>query len=483
MDKMLAEIIPPRILPKVFTTLDLVAIYVLVIMFIPNASAIQGAGAAGFLYWVLAFVTFLIPGAFIVGELGLMFPEEGSIYVWTNKAMGDFWGYFAGWMAWFPGMFVLGLTASLFAAFAQTALGTTFELTTLYGVMLACIWISSLIGLARARMSQNYVNLAFVVYLVGVVIIGFAGIAWLGAGNPPANPINAAGLAPSWGTFWAFGVAILALLGIEVPLNMGVEIVNKKSITKHLLIGSLVLMFLYEFATWGTYMVIPAGTGDVVVAVIQAIQKAISPVLGLAVAAIIAFMMFANTTNYGYAFARLMFVAGIEKRFPLFMGHVNKKTRVPDVAILSQAAIATIILLAMIGAGAVGSFYVILSATITVIWCISMVFLFIDVILVRRKWPERAKAASIIPGGDVGRWIMMILGVASSIIGIYAIYLAPWTPSVSYNDWVSYISVFTIATLVIGAVVYVTSQKRVKAISLERQLELMEVEKLEKGGS
>ena len=47
-------------------------------------------------------------------------------------------------------------------------------------------------------------------------------------------------------TWSLYGFVILALLGIEVPLNMGVEIVHMKAITRYLLWGSVVVMV----ATW-----------------------------------------------------------------------------------------------------------------------------------------------------------------------------------------------------------------------------------------
>src|SRR5207244_7920187 len=62
----------------------------------------QFAGPRAFVYLILAYLTFLIPGAFITSHLGRMFPKEGSIYVWTHKALGPFWGFFAGFVAWWP---------------------------------------------------------------------------------------------------------------------------------------------------------------------------------------------------------------------------------------------------------------------------------------------------------------------------------------------------------------------------------------------
>src|SRR5690349_7309821 len=102
-----SERIAGGILPRVLNTFDMIAIFVAIVLFISNAGVIPGAGAAAFIYWGLGFLAFLIPGAIVTGQLGLMFPGEGSIYVWTNKAFGAFLGFFAGFCAWWPGVLVL----------------------------------------------------------------------------------------------------------------------------------------------------------------------------------------------------------------------------------------------------------------------------------------------------------------------------------------------------------------------------------------
>src|SRR5881398_3892979 len=109
--ELLSERIAPGILPKVLGPFDMVAIFVAIVLFAVQGSVVQQAGASAFVYWILGFLTFLIPGAIVTGQLGLMFPGEGSIYVWTNKALGAFWGFFAGFCAWWPGALVMVATA------------------------------------------------------------------------------------------------------------------------------------------------------------------------------------------------------------------------------------------------------------------------------------------------------------------------------------------------------------------------------------
>src|SRR5713226_5253615 len=127
--ELLSERIAPGILPKVLGPFDMVAIFVAIVLFANQGSVIQAAGAAGFVYWIIGFVTFLIPGAIVTGQLGLMFPGEGSIYVWTTKAFGNFMGFLAGFCAWWPGMLALMSAGVAVVSLLQ-------ELGNLFGVSL-----------------------------------------------------------------------------------------------------------------------------------------------------------------------------------------------------------------------------------------------------------------------------------------------------------------------------------------------------------
>src|SRR5579863_3532081 len=121
-----SERIAGGILPKVLNSFDMVAIFITIVLWIVNAAIMTGAGAAAYVYWGLSFITFLIPGAIVTGQLGLMFPGEGSIYVWTNKAFGPFLGFFAGFCAWWPGILVMIATGDAVVSLIQQ-LGVQFN--------------------------------------------------------------------------------------------------------------------------------------------------------------------------------------------------------------------------------------------------------------------------------------------------------------------------------------------------------------------
>src|SRR5215475_7625351 len=175
-----SERIAGGILPKVLNSFDMVAIFVAIVLFISNAGVIaHGAGPAGYVYWILGFITFLIPGAIVTGQLGLMFPGEGSIYIWTTKALGKFMGFFAGFCAWWPGIFVIIVNGGLTATFISR-LGAFFGLKLLSDpwqigiVIIAVTALSFWLSIIRFRAAQNMVNVIFVTYGTAIALMGLA---------------------------------------------------------------------------------------------------------------------------------------------------------------------------------------------------------------------------------------------------------------------------------------------------------------------
>src|ERR671924_869653 len=177
---MISERIAPGALPKVLDSVDMSIIFLAIVLFIVQASVIQPAGPTAYTYWILGFLAFLIPGALVTAQLGLMFPQEGSLYVWTQKALGPFWGFFAGFCAWWPGILVMAATGDAVVTIWQFidtgGLPKNWEQGL---VILAVLWFSAGMALMRLRMTQNYVNVAGVFYRAAIFVIGLPGLLWL----------------------------------------------------------------------------------------------------------------------------------------------------------------------------------------------------------------------------------------------------------------------------------------------------------------
>src|SRR3970040_210 len=110
--QMLAEIIPPKVLPKSLSRFDLVTIYFALIFGSYGASQMATGGWAAIPMLVLATLCFMIPTILGSWELGTLFPGEGGIYIWAHKTMGPIHGFIAGWLSWMAVFLLLPLVST-----------------------------------------------------------------------------------------------------------------------------------------------------------------------------------------------------------------------------------------------------------------------------------------------------------------------------------------------------------------------------------
>jgi amino acid transporter len=464
--QMISERIAPGMLPRVLNSADMTIIFVAIVLFIVNASAIQRAGPAAYTFWILGFLAFLIPGALVTAQLGLMFPQEGSLYVWTQKALGPFWGFFAGFCAWWPGILVMAATGDAVVTIWQFidtgGLPKNWEQGL---VILAVLWFSAGISMLRLRMTQNYANVAVVFYGAAIFVIGLAGILWLiGDGHSATGGF---GTANNWwphsGTWTLFGLVILALLGIEVPLNMGVEIVHMRAIKKYLFWGSIVVMVGYLWATFGTMMNLPAsqstgGLSDIFVAVQHAFWG--SHAWAVIIALIALWFFVSNTVVYNYSFSRLLFVSGLERRMPAAFGRVEPQTKVPRNAIIVQTVLATGVTVVAFGpwfgSDNTNKIFWMLQAAVTVIWCISMVLLFADIYLVKRAFPQKFEEVRVAP--DWALFGSGLIGIGASILGIIVTFKTPWVTQWTTHSWRVWLAIIVIVSALVAIAIYAISE-------------------------
>jgi amino acid transporter len=479
---MISEKVAPVLVARTLGPFDLVVIFVAIVLFINNAAGLQAAGPSVFIFWLVAFATFLITGGFITAQLGRMFPEEGSLYVWTHKVLGPFWGFFAGFVAWWPGPITMVVIGVLVANFLQqtaaffTCSGQPCAILTenwqIGIVVLVVLWFSATMSYLRMRVTQNYVNVQFFAYAAAIFLIGFAGVVWLLKGHPSAtsfasgwNPFQGDKIAlhiPANLTFFSF--AILALLGIETPLNMGVEVTGgEKAIRTYLFWGCIIVMAAYLWATWGNMVVIKAGGANATTGGAETVGLAIGKWAGVVVSVTLAWVLLTVAVVYNYAFGRLLFVSGLEKRLPHQFGKVNKN-KVPANAVTLQTAIASLIAIVVffvLGAGGGDPYKVFyaLYAGLTIVWCISTALLFLDIFFARRADPAKFEQERRISLG----WLFVCgaVGFVVNVLAVFFIFIGSWYPTgfprlTEWNAWMVGISAGSVIT---GIVIYLISQR------------------------
>jgi amino acid transporter len=314
--------------------------------------------------------------------------------------------------------------------------------------------------------SQNYVNLVTFFYAGAIFVMGLAGVIWLLKGESSATAFTS----DSWNPFvytnlTGFSFAVLALLGIEVPLNMGVEIKNEESIRHYLFWGAIVVMAAYLWTTWANMVVVGVPDGyDYTTGGPLGVSLAIGETFGKIVAVVLMWFFLSNCAIYNYSFGRLLFVSGLEKRLPHQFGKVNKN-KVPANAVLLQTVLASIIaILCYFVFGELSDqdvfvpFYA-LYAGVTVIWCTSMVLLFADVFFLKRSHPHRFEEARRLPTGFL--MLCAVVGLIANVLAAAWIFTGTWYAGgfETLSEWNTWVIPIVAVSAIVGVLIYVISER------------------------
>jgi amino acid transporter len=198
-------------------------------------------------------------------------------------------------------------------------------------------------------------------------------------------------------------------------------------------------------------------------------------------ALILALFFLFITVVYNYSFARLIFVSGLDRRLPAAVSNVNK-ARVPHVAVWVQtviAAVFTLIAFVVVPSISSGSainsetkVYDVLQAAVTVIWCVSITVLFVDILIILRRFQPQFEARRL--AHPVVFWVCSVIGGLGSLIGIVATLSGSWNPvlisndagsikvfgaTIAYGTWFWWVGGIAVASLGVAVVLYLVGRR------------------------
>ena len=475
-DSMLAELIPPRILPKNLGTAELVTVYFAIIFGAYGASQLAAGGWAAISMLILALVVFMLPAILASYELGTLFPGEGGIYIWADRTMGQIHGFIAGWLSWVAVFLLLPLVSTAFAQHLEVALGVSWPLWATVVTQVAVVCSITLFCLARLDVSMTLVKRIFFVSVgtaVGVLIVGIAHA--LADGS--ANPINSGSevVTLNLGTYgFLFSAAVLWLLGVEIPFNMGAEFKEqKRGVGRMLSVGTISLVIGYLFGIIGTLLITPVADINPTTGIAEAV-KSVSGFLGVIIALGICAAVLSQGLAYMNAYSRLLFVSGIERRLPRIFAHVGQRSRQPVPAILLQAVIAVAVIALFFSVASLNTAFQLYIATLIVIWSLSLFYLYTGIIQARRKWSslyaERGDLVWRIPGGTLGVWLTALVGTVGTAASIYYVFKLPFTEEISAASWRLWVLGLTAVACIGGIIVFAISEMRSRGQTREDKL-------------
>jgi amino acid transporter len=466
-------------LPRALGLRDLVLFNLVAVVGLRWLATAGKAGPSALVLWALAAVLFFVPQGLVVMELSSRFPQEGGIYQWTKRALGEGHGYLCGWCYWicnvlyYPNLLIsAAIVATFVVGKGESAVvnSWTYVLT----ATLLCLWLAvllNIVGLGTGKWLQNAGGLG--TYIPGIILIAL-GVYAAASGHPSANPVTRENIVPDLRhveglNLWA-SIAF-AFAGLELSSAMGGEVRDaRRVLPRAILISAPLIALVYILGTGALLWLIPTKDINIVSGFLQATAagaRDVSPSLWWLAPFAAAAYTLGNIGGVGAWLtgpARVAFAIGLDRYFPPAFGRVHPKWKTPYMAILVQAGLATIfLLLSVLGKGTtVERAYLILLDTQLLVYFIPYVYLFISFLLLRRT-PIAAEALRV-PGGKSGA---LLVGMSGLAVTLFAMAVAMVPPGEDARPALFLVKVVggALGFVLLGGVVYWSARRRGAAAS------------------
>lgn len=385
-------------LPPVLKTTDLVALFLLNVYWVTNITPIAIGGASGFLYWLICGGAFFVPCSFVMAQLARMYPYEGGIVSWTYHALGSRWSFFVGICAWLPGILSIVNAAAASISLVQAVQPSWLSQTWQQGlVMIAILLFCGLLACQRTRMVQSVLNGSVAAMGLATILILAATVQWLVTGHHPISTLAVSSMSITPSNIAILGSATLALFGSNMPLALLGEVPQRqqsRATISHLWWGTSLTLVGYIVFTLAVLSIQGADaalqTVNPMVLLLSTVQQVFGPLMGKLMALCLGFYFLMIPVALHVCFSRLLVVFSLDRRISLWFGRITLH-RVPRNAIVAQITITVTVavviyfLIPALFSGNAADLssiaYNVLGASLLLVWAVSFVFPFLDLVV------------------------------------------------------------------------------------------------------
>lgn len=369
---------------------DVVLMMVIAVVNLNTIPLLASSGWVAIPLWIAAGLLFLLPVGLAVAEFGKRYPSEGGLYVWTKELFGDFHAFISGWCYWtnnlfyFPSVLYILVGVLVYAGGPEMAARGNDPLFQAVGA-LTFLWLITLLHVRGLGTGKWLNNIGAVGTWVGMVILVAAALTLLSRTGAAATPVPRSGSGlplASLGALSTFSIMLYSLVGIELVPVMGEEIRDmQRHIGRASLIAGVVCIVLYIIGTASLLIAMPADEISPVQGVMQAVERSFVA-LGIerfvpVVAVVAATALVGVTSAWISGAARIPFVMGVTAYLPPALGKVHARWGSPYLALIIQAAIASLLIGLSLAGSTVTDAYGVMLASSAVIQLIPFVYLFL----------------------------------------------------------------------------------------------------------
>jgi amino acid transporter len=314
-----------------------------------------GPGLTLIMLIVLPFVWGL-PFGLVASELGSVRPQEGGYYKWVQEALGEFWGFQAGWWRTVSiyidnTLYVVlagGYLFSMLETYVPTLAGNRLLEFVFKAAMILVFMGINIRGVRDVGIVTNALSIFVIAAFAMVAVIGFAN--W---GGNPFEPMTAYPIEASTDWFFYIGAGISIGMwmysGYESMSTIAGELEDPQVIPKATLITVPLIMATYiiptmagisAFKTQGEdFSFLNWGSDAGMIGYATVAEHFIGPAFGIifGIVAVVAQCSIFNT--YIASGSRGFFALADDNLAPKFMVKVDKKHGVPYIAVISVAVV------------------------------------------------------------------------------------------------------------------------------------------------
>ena len=106
-------------MPAVLGKRDMIITAIMALFLLTNAVSGAAGGPVALFYLILGAIVFFTPCVVVVIQLGVLLPNEGSLFNWTTRAINRFMGFFIGLCFWVTGVLAVITAGSAFVTTLQ----------------------------------------------------------------------------------------------------------------------------------------------------------------------------------------------------------------------------------------------------------------------------------------------------------------------------------------------------------------------------
>ena len=423
--------------------------------------------------WVLGFVLFYVPQAFTTVELTSRHPDEGGIYIWVQRAFGDFHGFITAWFYWatlvvyFPAalMFSASNAAYVIPRWSYLAESPRFLMAaSLIG--LTIVVVVNVLGLGVAKRFHNasgYLNMG----VPALMVVGLGFLTWVNYGS--ATEFSLSTVTPTFGGLSdviLIAAIAYAFAGLEGASVMSEEVQNpRRNVPRAIAIAGVMVLSVYILISWTILTVLPpnqvsglTGLPDTArVAGTRLVGATMGGVLGSLVALCLCVAAFGTVSAWMATGARMPFVAGLDRYLPAAFGTLHPKYATPHVSVITLGIVTSLLIVLGSMGGTAQQIYRIFVSLEIITYFIPYLYMF-AALLVMQRHPvaEGVQRAPFAPYGAYFAGGTGFVVTAASLV--FAL-----MPSESVADpMVFYITVFgTLSVLtILGVSLYANGKLR-----------------------